>query len=636
MRLGKILTGLILAFAVGANAATYYVDYAGGNDANSGTTTNAALKHSPGDSAHTGGKTLATGDTVIFKRGVTYSDDDPSVALTGCIDVTVNNVTFTVATNWGTGAAVFNMLSASPTWAWFLLENCTNVSILGLSTNYEMQLTGSNVYHGIQTGTAGDRTDSTTVKFCEFNSIGRNTGYNERGSGIKIGGSNTGGQTGATFESNRFFYNWDYGIKCSGSNNANIFIGYNEFASNQFNRYDNPQLNVSSSLGFGNSNIVIYNNDFHHTYSSVTPGLALNAANCIVYSNKFRYNGWGIGSSLNYNTDVSGYGITKVFNNWFIGNRTRGLSIGGTDHRHSMWAFNNVFVSNGTWNLTMTDSLCHSNIVCNNTFYGTGVGLRMYTGSTTNNTILNNAFYGSTPTVREIDFEADHPLDNFNFNLYWKDSSANTFAEVPSGSQYTIAQFATYQSDLAPREADSLTGNPLFVDTGAMDFRLLSGSACIDAGTNLATVFAFDMLGKTRGATWDIGAFEYNVPPAELSVIPSVVTVASLSNASPAAVDLLVFNSGDTTFTILSSNFVSAAWLILGSNTQTVSNNIVTNSLSFNTTNFVPGEYTGYVTNYAWTNGVYLSEELVTVNFTSVDPGTIPVRVKVHGRVKIK
>ena len=56
-------------------AATYYVDFATGNNANNGTSTSTPWQHEPGDVNATGvsdGTTLSAGDTVKFKGGVVY------------------------------------------------------------------------------------------------------------------------------------------------------------------------------------------------------------------------------------------------------------------------------------------------------------------------------------------------------------------------------------------------------------------------------------------------------------------------------------------------------------------------------------------------------------------------------------
>ena len=60
-------------------------------------------------------------------------------------------------------------------------------------------------------------------------------------------------------------------------------------------------------------------------------------------------------------------------------------------------------------------------------------------------------------------------------------------------------------------------GYPGFVSTnsGSLDMRLTAGSAAIGAGTNLSAFgFTTDISGLERGATWDIGAYEYSTNDA--------------------------------------------------------------------------------------------------------------------------
>jgi len=69
---------------VASPAAYYYVDYAGGSDANPGTSPETAWQHCPGDLFATGvaGSTaLNPGDTVIFKGGVQYMLENIGIEL---------------------------------------------------------------------------------------------------------------------------------------------------------------------------------------------------------------------------------------------------------------------------------------------------------------------------------------------------------------------------------------------------------------------------------------------------------------------------------------------------------------------------------------------------------------------------
>lgn len=69
------LACLFALMALPLQAATYYVDYDAGKDANSGTTAGEAWRHCPGDEQakdKAGATRLAAGDKVVFKGGVRY------------------------------------------------------------------------------------------------------------------------------------------------------------------------------------------------------------------------------------------------------------------------------------------------------------------------------------------------------------------------------------------------------------------------------------------------------------------------------------------------------------------------------------------------------------------------------------
>ncbi len=66
---------LLLLLALPANAATYYIDFVGGNNANAGTSTVAPWKHAPGMQGATGGPasySCTAGDTFVLKGGVSW------------------------------------------------------------------------------------------------------------------------------------------------------------------------------------------------------------------------------------------------------------------------------------------------------------------------------------------------------------------------------------------------------------------------------------------------------------------------------------------------------------------------------------------------------------------------------------
>lgn len=132
--LRSILVLAVLLFAAPAWSATYYVDYASGDDTNNGTSDATPWKHCPGDSNATDNAdiTLSAGDTVNFKGGVRYLGQ-----------ITVNQdgtsesrITFQgQPADWGTGAAI---IEGSDTLSW---TQCPNAETCGGNPNY------ANIYY---------------------------------------------------------------------------------------------------------------------------------------------------------------------------------------------------------------------------------------------------------------------------------------------------------------------------------------------------------------------------------------------------------------------------------------------------------------------------------------------------------
>src|SRR5690606_29440618 len=75
-RFGALLLALQFVLISAAHAAVYYVDFANGSDSRNGLSEAQAWKRAPGDPAASGvaaSTKLAPGDTVRFRRGVTYN-----------------------------------------------------------------------------------------------------------------------------------------------------------------------------------------------------------------------------------------------------------------------------------------------------------------------------------------------------------------------------------------------------------------------------------------------------------------------------------------------------------------------------------------------------------------------------------
>jgi hypothetical protein len=109
-KLLTIVTFLVL-FSAQAWATSYYVDFTPGvgNDSNNGTATGTPFKHCPGDSNATGtaaSTSLVSGDTVIFKGGVTYTTPAAGIVVTSGTTGNVVNYDGNSAGTWGTGRAI--------------------------------------------------------------------------------------------------------------------------------------------------------------------------------------------------------------------------------------------------------------------------------------------------------------------------------------------------------------------------------------------------------------------------------------------------------------------------------------------------------------------------------------------------
>lgn len=131
-------------------------------------------------------------------------------------------------------------------------------------------------------------------------------------------------------------------------------------------------------------------------------------------------------------------------------------------------------------------------------------------------------------------------------------------------------------------------GDPKFVNESALDYRLLTGSPLIGAALSQASAFTVDIRGVTRGAAWDIGAYEFQ--QSDFNVYPCDVT-PRLIQAYPLA------SSGATTIIVPANSYRTAigidrrvftnkpsAWGVF-TNIYTLSSASSSNQISFTDTN---------------------------------------------------
>lgn len=115
------------------------------------------------------------------------------------------------------------------------------------------------------------------------------------------------------------------------------------------------------------------------------------------------------------------------------------------------------------------------------------------------------------------------------------------------------AQYSDVEGGYGGLADMNIDDDPLFVDAPAKNFRLQSGSPCIDAGTSTGTVAIpdADLDGTPRpiGASHDMGAYEY-ATGALIRVTPSQLDFVDTAQGGISSLDLVIENTGDLDLTL--------------------------------------------------------------------------------------
>jgi len=498
-----------------AFAATYYIDYVSGKDANKGTSMLMPWKRCPGMKGFTGHYSHSAGDKFIFKGGVTWlwTSGDHLFPLTLVAGGSAGNV---------------DTYTSDPTW---YVGGSFTLPIL----DGGQQAEGSTVTLGISSTLITDYTNK--VGYIKIDSLQlQNIGYPL---------SATGGDGSGTL------------IRLMGSG-SNIEIS-------------NCILYPHSVEAFGidnyynttnQSNILIHNNTINYAGRGVIygePGYLVN--NVQVYSNHWTGDaslqnalylgaGWHgdglmVGCRAGCGTDVRMSNI-QFYNNKMDGSWSRCTALYYSDGNTSnTLIYNNIFATENTTATTGSggnyfirfnaDGNDFGTInILNNTFSSDslaslGHGLNMSgavglgtfaSGTSSTVTIENNIFSGlEIDVLASLNGVATLTMDHNLHNPYTGDGYGEW--AVVGGIWYKYANLAalhsagyenhglgasTYASSY-PSFATIPTGTP-----GSGHFQLQSNSPAIDAGANLSTTFTTDLLGNTRPTsanTWDIEAYEY-------------------------------------------------------------------------------------------------------------------------------
>jgi hypothetical protein len=147
-----------------------------------------------------------------------------------------------------------------------------------------------------------------------------------------------------------------------------------------------------------------------------------------------------------------------------------------------------------------------NNTVAGNDTLNTGNG-QLWIQWASNNVVTNNIFTASANGVLIGSFDAGSNVNNIlDHNLYFAVGGADNATFNWNGA--TLSRFADFRSATG-EDADSVFGNPLFVNAAKGNYQLQSTSPAHGAGSSVQGQFdPIDFTGHDRGTPPAIGAYE--------------------------------------------------------------------------------------------------------------------------------
>lgn len=525
----------IFLVTVQLNAATYYVDFDGGSDANAGTSTGAAFKRCPGDASATGtaaSTTLTAGDTVIFKGGVNYIgkvDLNRSGSLASRIVYDGNT-----AGTFGTGRAAFNPTN-HPTII-IGMEATASVSNLTIRGFSFTELGGYHVLPATNGCTVIDTVGKPgegielfdyscmdiTIDDCTFSEIG------EWHPVDPFDDSAINGQ----------------GVSLQNAHRITI-------ANCDFTRMNNPiAIKVNNTTGIGTSDITVTNCNFHN-YIVWGVDMAARAAGCtlsnivIINSDFHDYQEMDLGqwTGCGDRPHTDGIFIRNVYttNNWAGWNRIDGCrfyntnAVGGGSacisitEGPSFDVVNCLFMNTVHGRTIYMHNGAHpgdapqTNNIWNNTFWNDHTAINLTRGGFDLGwvSVKNNIFYdtrtgsGSTFILySEEAFSSMYP-DELDYNVY---VTFNTTGAIWLAAGLGDGELTFAEMQALGYEAHGITGDPSFVDRTKgvgvnilnNDLRIQSSSNAKDVGSTIsAIVWDKYRTARPQGSAYDIGFHEF-------------------------------------------------------------------------------------------------------------------------------
>ena len=499
----------VLMSSTSSLAATYYIDFVGGADSNTGTSTVAPWKRVKGMTNVTGtaaAATIADGDIIIFKGGVTWTTSYPWTIQHG----TASTVTYTVDPAWFTGGAwtqpIFDDLGAHPagtgmagmTNGYATLNNLrfTNCGITG-TTDSDKCLVFNNSHHLTITNNTFDCYCWITI-YLYYGTAGTYTTNT-------ITGNDFSHTTGAIW---------------LGRDAANAVVQTINYSNNVFHDF-------ASQLGGGT-----HGDGAWHQFSS-TPSDSTQYVDGLTFCNNrfygdFRVSFAGGGGMSGYFFDEGGGKNYLLCNNDMSFDPVQASIFG-----------QGLIVIARNGNAQTGTIAMYGNTLLNNGVNAASSAIDLY-DDVPNVTIKNNLFVGFTTPIY---FETSSTRTGFtsNYNMFNAYSSNNIV-----GATQSFAQWNTLGYDL--NGVDGGTAGLVDITPPLLDTHLITSSTAKNAGVSLAGLGIavlnsdLDGLSRPQGSAWDIGAYEFDQggagqspdPPSGGSYLSSQRPASQARSAAPA------------------------------------------------------------------------------------------------------
>jgi hypothetical protein len=503
-RYTALLSVLPLAFSLGTQAATYYVDQTAGNDANDGASPTRPWKNAPGMSAYSGAGILHPGDTVYFDSGDTWP-----VAGTQGIYL-VGGVSY-IGDSWGQGTrAILRSSGNNDAGVVRFRDHATSPTIFkGFDVN-----ANNTVSTGIDINHRYGQLMSGALKRVQ-NCIVRNTASRASQGQYKYGiiVSNHVG-TGGYAENVEILDNVVHDISRDG---INLYPG----DENQDTRIKNITVrnNVIYNTGMdpdysAGSGIVVkgYVQDAYIEYNSIHDvGKNTGGAGIFIDSNETNHFGRGpTNIHARYNlVNFAAHGGVRLYAPG--GSDPKDVKIYGNILMNGNTGAGGISLSGNKGPLTL--------LVYNNTLYNSFVDFTHHTSSVNTLEFRNNIVHATTT----IPLMANSgTIQQHSNNIYHR--SSGTLVSV-GGTNYGASNLSTF-------EPSASSANPGFKNTGSLPsafagttalapnndgLNLLSTAYGVDHGGafNFPYNGSINSVARPSGAAWDIGAYEFRGTASE-------------------------------------------------------------------------------------------------------------------------